>query len=124
VRVASTQGIGSLRVGALVNARGQITRTEQGGLEVIVDDLQAIRVLDSATSLATSSAPALNAQVALNLPTAAAVDAAPASTTVPILIGGLLALALGVAAAGVVIARRPDLLRSAMRAVAVLRTGK
>ncbi len=126
VRVPSTSGLAALRVGALVNARGQVTRTEQGGLEVVVDTLDAIRVRGAQTvALAVPSAALADSKAEPSLGNQpVALQASPSSSTVPLVIGGVLVLSVVVAVAGVVIARRPDLFRSAVRAAAALRAQK
>jgi hypothetical protein len=125
VRVPSTAGLGLLRIGALVNARGQVTRTEQGGLEVVVGTFDAIRIVDAQTALASPSA-AIN-DGKLQPSTAGqqlVVQASPASSTLPLLIAGLLLVATAVAVAGALVARRPDLVRSAIRGLAAARARK
>jgi DNA/RNA endonuclease YhcR with UshA esterase domain len=122
VRLPSTAGIGSLRVGALVNARGRVTRTEQGGLEVVVEGLDAIRILGALTTIAQPSAASVDSQAVPKLGGLPVVSgAAPVSSALPFVLVGMLALAIALPVAGIVIARRPDLARSAVRALRGLR---
>jgi len=125
VRVPSTSGLAALKVGALVNARGHVTRTDEGGLEVVVDTLDSIRVLGTQTAVAAPSAILADSKTQTNLgDQPLALQTSPASSTVPLVLGGLLVLSLAVAALGVAIARRPDLFKSAVRAATALRAQK
>ena len=118
--------LGSLTIGLLVNAWGKVARTEQGGLEIVVDSTDDVRVLEAVIRLAEPSSLGLDAGLQPNLTAAAArlETPAPGNAVVVFVIAGMLALAAAVGVAGVVIARRPDLLRSAVSAVAGLRARK
>jgi hypothetical protein len=123
--VASTSGLAALKVGALVNARGQVKRTDQGGLEVVVDTLDSIRVLGTQTALAAPSAILADSKTQTSLgDQPLALRTSPASSTVPLVIGGLLVLSFAVAALGLAISRRPDLFKAAIRSAAALRVQK
>jgi hypothetical protein len=126
IRLPPAASLGSLSIGALVNARGQVTRTEQGGLEIVVASLDDIRILDALTGLPEPSSVAFDTELQPKLTAAPSSlsGTQPNNAVLAVVIAALLMLAAGVGAAGVVIARRPELLPSAVRTVARLRGRK
>lgn len=122
VRLAPpAMAVGQVRPGMLINASGTVGRTDQGGLEIVVDDADAIRLLDPVLTagrpVRASSAPG----VGLAGPDAAS-PAAPVDTPLPLALAGLLVLAGMVGSAGVAITRRPQLLHAVKLALANVRT--
>jgi hypothetical protein len=126
IRLPPAASVGSPAIGALVNARGQVTRTEQGGLEIVVASSEDIRILDATLTAAEPSSVAFNARLQPNLTAAATpLNVTRSNNAVIVLvIAGLLVLAVGLGATGLVIARHRELLPVAVQAVARLRARK
>lgn len=122
VRLATPEvAAGRIRPGMLVNARGLIGRTDQGGLEVVVDDADGIRLLDPILTAAQPGVPA-SSPVAGGSGSDGAAPAAPIGTPLPLALAGLLVLAGMVGSAGVAISRRPQLFHALKLALANMRT--
>jgi hypothetical protein len=121
VRLANPEiGAGRIRPGMLVNARGLIGRTDQGGLEVVVTDADGIRFLDP---VLTAAQPGISSLAPGGTGSGSDTDApAPAGTPLPLALAGLLVLAGMVGSAGVAISRRPQLLHALKLALANMRT--
>jgi hypothetical protein len=119
VRLASRIGAPSFSVGALVNARGVVTRTEQGGLEVVVDDATQIRALDPSLARAEASAGSGGTPAPQ---TATEPSTPPAGNPMGLAVLGVLAFAGMVGSAGVAVARRPGLVRAVRMTLANMRT--
>jgi len=123
VRLApEAAAIGPARPGMLINARGTITRTEQGGLEIVVDKAANLRLLDPRLAVENDgqTSPAVGGDHS-GL-SAATPPSSPAGNALPFALAGLLALAGMVGSAGLVIAYKPQLLRALKLALANVRT--
>ena len=121
VRLPAGFASASVRVGSLLNARGTVSRNPQGGLEVVVNDVDGIRLLDviltaaerdigDGTSLAD---PAITSGLDAAIPMP--LSAPPPVTLVLVF---LLALATGLGTLTLLLVRRPQLLIAAKLALA------
>jgi uncharacterized protein YdeI (BOF family) len=121
VRLANPEiAAGRIRPGMLVNARGLIGRTDQGGLEVVVDDADGIRLL---APVLTAAQPGISSPAPVGTGSGSDADApAPAGTPLPLALAGLLVLAGMVGSAGVAISRRPQLVHALKLTLANMRT--
>jgi hypothetical protein len=92
----------------------------------LVGTFDAIRIVDAQTALAIHrQRPTMTASFSqARLANSSLFRPSPASSTLPLLIAGLLLVATAVAVAGALVARRPDLVRSAIRGLAAARARK